>query len=159
MTERALLDFIGQLEAGGNYNAVFGNARASQDLSSCTLDQIQALQLAHAKRTGSSAFGKYQLLRKTLLGLRTRLNLSGDARFTPELQDRLAQSLLVARGLRKWQAGAMTDDAFMDSLAKEWASLPYRTGRSYYDGDGLNHALATRAEFKQVLEAVRNSNG
>lgn len=156
MTEQPLLDFIGQLESGGNYNAVYGNARAQRDLSVYSLDQIHALQLSHGKRTGSSAFGKYQFIRKTLLGLRTRLKLSGTDRFTPELQDRMALSLLIARGLRKWQSGAMTDESFMDSLSKEWASLPYCNGRSYYDGDGLNHALATRTQFKAVLQAVRN---
>ena len=155
MTERALLDFIGDLESGGNHNAVYGNPDAQCSLSRYSLNDIQRLQLEHGKRTGSSAFGKYQLIRKTLLGLRTRLKLSGNDPFTPELQDRLALSLMVARGLRKWQAGAMTDDAFMDALAKEWASLPYHNGRSYYDGDGLNHALASRDEFRHALRAAR----
>jgi muramidase (phage lysozyme) len=155
MPERALLDFIAGLESGGNYNAVYGNARATRDLSAFTLDQINALQLAHGKRYGSSAFGRYQFIRKTLLGLRTRLGLSGADRFTPELQDRLALSLLVARGLRRWQRGEMSDERFMDALSREWASLPYRTGRSYYAGDGLNHALATREQVRAVLREMR----
>lgn len=150
-----LLDFIGQLESGGNYNARFNDPHAQTDLSNFSLNQIHALQVAHGKRTGSSAFGKYQLIRKTLLGLRTRLNLSGTDRFTPELQDRLATSLLVARGLKRWQAGTLSDEDFMDNLSKEWASLPYRNGRSYYAGDGLNHSGATRGEFKSVLQAVK----
>ncbi|MGQ9815174.1 MAG: hypothetical protein ACUVR3_08495 [Candidatus Roseilinea sp.] len=155
MDDRVLLNFIGLLESGGNYNAVYGNAEASRDLSRFTLDQIHNMQLEHSKITGSSAFGKYQFTRRTLLGLRTRLGLKGSELFTPELQDRMARSLLVARGFNRWKAGQMTDDAFMDSLAKEWASLPYRTGRSYYDGDGLNRALATREEFREVLKAMR----
>ncbi len=155
MTDRPLLDFIGELESGGNYNAVFGNARASRELAHFSLDQIHDLQLAHGKRTGSSAFGKYQFIRKTLLGLRTRLKLTGRENFTPELQDRMARALLIARGLNRWKAGTLSDDAFMDSLSKEWASLPYRTGRSYYDGDGLNHALASRAVLREVLRVDR----
>lgn len=155
MNIKPLLDFIGKLEAGGNYNAVYGNAPASRDLSQFTLKQIHDIQLAHGKKTGSSAFGKYQFIRKTLLGLRTRVGLSGNEKFTPDLQDRLARSLLIARGLNRWERGEMSADAFMDSLSKEWASLPYRTGRSYYDGDGMNHALASRKEFREVLQAVR----
>lgn len=151
MSEKILLDFIGQLESGNNYNAIFGMATSQRELSKFTLDHIQTLQLNHAKKTGSSAFGKYQILRKTLLGLRTKLGLSPDAYFTPELQDRLALSLLATRGLARWKAGTLSDEGFMDNLSKEWASLPYRTGRSYYDGDGLNHSLASRAEFKRAL--------
>lgn len=155
MPERALLDFIARLESGDNYNAVYGNARATRDLSAFTLDQIAAMQMTHGKRYGSSAFGRYQLIRKTLLGLRTRLGLSGSDRFTPELQDRMALSLLIARGLRRWQRGERNDEAFMDALSKEWASLPYRNGRSYYAGDGLNHALATRDQVRAVLRKMR----
>lgn len=157
MNIKPLLDFIASLESNSNYNAVFGNANSTQELSDYTLTEVHDAQLAHGKLTGSSAFGRYQIIRKTLLGLRTRLGLLRSEKFTHELQDRLAQSLLIARGLRRWQRGEISDDAFMDALSKEWASLPYRNGRSYYDGDGLNHALATRSEFRHVLETLREN--
>lgn len=158
MNVRPLLDFIADLESNGNYNAVYGNTRATRDLSQYNLNMIDLQQLEHGKRTGSSAFGRYQFIRKTLIGLRNRLGVSGLEKFTDDLQDRLAIALLESRGLRKWANGGMTDDQFMDSLSKEWASLPYRNGKSYYDGDGMNHSLATRGQFKAVLRKVKSDD-
>lgn len=59
-----------------------------------TLDQIQDIQRAHGEKTGSSAIGRYQIIRKTLAGLMKKLSLSPNLKFTPELQDRLALALL-----------------------------------------------------------------
>lgn len=157
MNLQLLLDFIGKLESNGNYNAVWGNAHSIVDLSKYTLSQLEKKQRLWGRR-GSSATGKYQFMRKTLLLLRVRMLLSGDLYFTPELQEKLAMQLLKRRGLNRWlRKGVIDDDRFMDSLSKEWASLPYHTGRSYYDGDGLNHALASREEFRAILGATRNS--
>lgn len=151
-----LLDLIGALESNGNYNAVYGQAGATEDLSQYTLDQIHDLQYRHGKLTGSSAFGKYQFLRKTLLGLREQLGLSGAEKFTPELQDELATALLIGRGLYRWESGVLSDSTFMDNLSKEWASLPYRNGRSYYDRDSMgNHALTSRSEVRAALDKQR----
>jgi len=154
---RPLLDFIGHLESNGNYNAVFGNANATEDLGRLTLDEIHDRQLRHGKITGSSAFGKYQIIRKTLLGLREGLGLSRYEKFQPELQDSLATALIEQRGLHRWRTSERYDDDwFMNQLSKEWASLPYITGRSYYDGDSMgNHARATRDEFRAILQKVK----
>ena len=159
MNVKPLLDFIAKCEGtGNNYNAVYSNARATEDLSQFTLQQIHDKQYAWGKLKGSSAFGRYQILRKTLLRLRDVMGLYGTAKFTPELQDELCVMLLHQRGFSIWEAGRMSDNAFMDSLSKEWASLPYRTGRSYYEGDSIgNHARATRNEFKAALNAARNA--
>jgi hypothetical protein len=157
MNVKPLLDLIGKIEANGNYNAKFSAANASEDLSQYTVQQIQEKQYAWGKRTGSSAFGKYQFLRKTLRGLMDELDLSFYLRFTPELQDTLAEQLLVRRGLHRWEKGNISTDAFMDSLSKEWASLPYHNNRSYYDGDGLNHSLISRDEVRKVLNQIKST--
>jgi peptidoglycan hydrolase-like protein with peptidoglycan-binding domain len=157
MNVKPLLDLIGKIEANGNYNAKFSAPNASEDLSQYTVQQIQEKQYAWGKRTGSSAFGKYQFLRKTLKGLMYGLDLSSDLMFTPELQDKLAEQLLVRRGLHSWENGNISTDAFMDSLSKEWASLPYNNGRSYYDGDGLNHSLVSRDEVRKVLNQIKST--
>ena len=153
---KPLLDLIGSLESGGNYNAVYGDAGADDDLSQYTIDQIQDKQYRHGKRKGSSAFGRYQFLRKTLRHLCDQEGIPGSARFTPEMQDLLAEVLLAGRGLHRWEAGKLTDGQFMDNLSKEWASLPYLTGKSYYDGDSIgNHALISRPELEEVLQEVK----
>lgn len=144
---------IRQHESGGNYNAVYGNARSSVDLSQFTLDEILARQ-QRARRRGapSTAIGAYQFIYKTLRGLKSELGLSGSERFTPELQDELADALLERRGLSRFRAGRMSKRAFALQLSQEWASLPNpSTGRSYYAGDGLN---ASSARVRDVYAAL-----
>lgn len=152
-----LLDFIAGIESNGNYNAYYGKANSSDELSGFTLSQIEKKQRILARATGSSAFGRYQFLRETLIGLQTRLGLSPNELFTPDLQDRLAYQLLKSRGLNRWLSGQMTDEKFMDNLSKEWASLPYHTGKSYYNGDSMNNlALTSRSEFHAAIKKVRS---
>jgi hypothetical protein len=54
----------------------------------------------------------------------------------------------------------MTAEAFANSLAKEWASLPVVTGKkkgqSYYSGDGLNKALVNVEPFLAAVRAARD---
>lgn len=148
-----LAAFIGAKEANGNYNAVYGNAGSTVDLSQFTLDQILGAQEA-ARKAGaaSTAVGIGQFVYKTLKGLKEELGLSGKEPFTPELQDQLVHTLLVRRGLEKYKAGKITKSQFALRLSQEWAALPNpSTGRSYYDGDGLNSALTTTAKVYEVL--------
>ena len=155
MNTKPLLDLIGRIEANGNYNAKFSRVDASDVLSQYTVREIQRMQYRWGRSTGSSAFGKYQFIRKTLASLIDDLDIDDNAKFTPELQDKLAEELLERRGLARWVVGRMSDDAFMNSLSKEWASLPYHTGRSYYAGDGLNKSLISRNELRAALRAMR----
>ena len=155
MNTKPLLDLIGKIEAHGNYNAKFSQVDATEDLSQFTVNEVLRKQYRWGRSTGSSAFGKYQFIRKTLASLLDDLDIPGDTYFTPELQDQLAEELLERRGLSKWAAGRMSDERFMDSLSKEWASLPYHTGRSYYAGDGLNKSLTSRGQVRAVLQQVK----
>ncbi len=159
MNAKPLLDFIARIESGGNYNAIYGRPYSQDDLSQYTVAEIQAKQRSHGKITGSSAFGRYQFLRGTLAHLIDVLGIKKTARFTPELQDKLATHLLMKQGASEWwgNAGnAEKDEEFMDSLAKVWASLPYHTGKSYYSGDKMgNKSLTTRAELLAVLHKMR----
>jgi muramidase (phage lysozyme) len=149
-----LLDFIAGEEAAGNYNAVFGNSKSTDDLSRYTLDEI----IAQGKNgRASSAKGRYQFMQATLRDLKEELGLSGSERFTPELQDRLGLALLKRRGLDAWRAGKITDHEFADRLAKEWAALPDPdTGRSAYALDGLNAATTGVDDIMGAIEAARS---
>ena len=157
MNTKPLLDLIGEIESRGNYNAKFSQVNANEDLSQFSVREIQRKQHRWGRSTGSSAFGKYQFIRKTLGSLLDDLDIDDDALFTPELQDQLAEELLERRGLSKWAAGRMSDERFMDSLSKEWAALPYNTGRSYYAGDGRNKSLTSRGQVRAVLQQVKSS--
>jgi hypothetical protein len=106
-------------------------------------------------RTGYSAAGRYQIVRATLQSL-IDSDWKMTDRFDAETQDLLALGLLRRRGWDQWLAGRLTDAAFADALSMEWASLPYRTNRSYYDSDGHgNQALVSRDEVLRVLKGIR----
>jgi len=159
-----LLDFVAGPESNGNYNAVWGKANSNVDLSKFTLDEILKRQQQTVAQGGQSATGRYQFIRKTLLGLKKTLGLSGTEMFTPELQDNLAMQLLRQRGLEEFRAGKLPVEKFANNLAHEWASLPLlspvtdkKTGRvrqvgeSAYSGDGLNKAHVTPGQTVAAL--------
>jgi muramidase (phage lysozyme) len=140
---KGLLDFVAQHESGGNYNAIYGNAGATEDLSQYTLNEVLRKSAEHGKRTGSSAIGRYQFLTKTLKGLKDELDLTGNEPFTPELQDRLGYELLRRRGYDKFAAGEIDAATFGSNLANEWAALPKPDGRSAYHGDSMGNRALT----------------
>ena len=176
---RPLLDLIARHESesaasaqdvASGYDVVVWQAfhvlRPERPLSCMTVGEVLAWQLRAIReyraqrkaRTGYSAAGRYQIIRSTLQGLvdagATRL----DETFGADTQDALGFALLRRRGFMRWLAGRMTDDRFADSLSKEWASLPYKTGRSAYDRDGHgNRSLVSREEVMAVLKAIKDA--
>lgn len=130
---KPLLDMIS--EAEGTTKLGYNDSFAHQirgSLTDKTIDQVIAMQ---GKMSGSSAIGRYQFMRATLLGLKKKMGLSGNEMFDGAMQDRLATVLLKLRGLDAWLQGKMSDAKFMHNLSVEWAGLtdPY-TGRGYYPG-------------------------
>lgn len=130
----ALLDAISKAEGTRGYSDSF-NHQLTQDLTGKTLNEIDQIQ---AGMKGSSAIGRYQFMRTTLKGLRRELGLSGQEKFTPELQDRLGRRLLQRRGYDKFMRGEMPREQFMKNLSTEWAGVTDAAGRSTHAGVGLN---------------------
>ena len=105
---RGMLDLIGAAEgtdAGRGYNETLARGKftnGDRNLVFMSLDQIDKLQtkmLQHPDNTyNSSALGRFQIVQKTLRGLRGELGLKGSDIFSPEMQDRLAMQLLRRRG-------------------------------------------------------------
>lgn len=151
-----LLALIYKHEAGGNFNAVYGNAGSTRDLAQLTLDQVLATQVAARRRgAASTAIGAPQFIHKTLKGLKAELGLTGKEKFTPALQNHLAMALLVRRGWLQFRAGKLSRRAFALRLSQEWASLPNpETGRSYYAGDNLNRSSVRPREVYAALGFV-----
>jgi muramidase (phage lysozyme) len=141
-----------------DYDVTFNYGRSepagrTQPLSEMTLDEVNALQ---RRMRGSSAVGRYQIVRRTLDGLRARYGLDGCELFDGELQDRLARALLAARGYDRFCAGEISADEAMDGLAREWASLPDPDGGSHYRFGGKPQPVrTTRAALRAALEAAR----
>ncbi len=164
-----LLDFIGQHESNNNYNAFFGHAGNTNDpdFTAMTVAAVIAWQRAFVNAgSKSSAVGKYQFLRNTLLDLVKQGHAANDQLFNAALQDKLAIALMERRKLGRYIAGALSTVEFGIHLAKEWASLPVtrnvkrgnrtiKQGQSYYAGDGLNKALVSVPAFLSAIDTAR----
>lgn len=100
------------------------------------------------------AIGRYQFIPATLRRVMRKVGASSQQRFSPQLQDQLADVLLAEAGYHDIKAGRMTRKAFMNNLAKIWAGLPNETGRSHYAGYAGNKASMSWARFEaQMVQA------
>jgi hypothetical protein len=167
-----LLDFIGGIEAPHGYETVYGNnqAKLPKPLTRMTIDEVIAAGSGWTRRFGSSACGKLQFMKATLIRLKKVLGLSGRELLDGPMQEALGYQLLKERGYAKFLAGAMSRTAFGLALAQEWASFPVLVatkgqkrrvarGQSFYAGDGLNKALVSAAAVEAMLDKVKAAGG
>ncbi len=168
-----LLELIGQKEAGGDYNKAYGGSNPlinGKPATESTIAEVRQWQREFvAGGSASSAIGKYQIIQKTMDGLIyelaaedgvSRQEFMADNLFDEAMQDRMAVQLLERRGLDKYVEGSMSERDFLNELSKEWASLPYQNGRSYYDGDGLNASGVDRVTVTAAARVAKDqANG
>jgi hypothetical protein len=117
----------------------------------------------------TTAIGAFQIVdqpnARTLSGLVRTMGLTGDELFSPELQDRMADTLMEGRGLSKFKAGKITAKQFAREMSKEWAGLPVLEstrgargpilrGQSYYQNDGINSSQKVSDEELRVYEDI-----
>ncbi|MFU0503669.1 lysozyme family protein [Pseudaminobacter sp. NGMCC 1.201702] len=163
-----LLDFIGDIEAPQGYGTIYANKqhKLAKPLTSMTLGDVVDAQPGWSKNHGSSAAGRYQFMKATLIDLSRELGLRGNQIFDADLQDRLAFHLLKRRGYEGFMAGQISHTEFGRRLAMEWASLPVlaatkggsrtvKRGQSFYAGDGLNKSLVKPETVEALLDRVR----
>jgi hypothetical protein len=174
-------NIIGKLESGGDYNklvtATSGKGiTPEKPLTEMTLDEISKLQ-DEMKKSGqypSTAVGKYQFLQDTLKGVSKQEGLTGETKFTPEVQEQLFTRTLKNRGLEEYQSGKMSKEEFQNNLAKEYASIPVATdvhrpagkgyeardikaGESYYVGVAGNKAnMQSQSNIDKALERLKS---
>lgn len=146
---------IASAEAGGmGYDAVQYGARIKtpKPPTHMTLSEI----VAWIRETPGQphAIGRYQFIPKTLARLVRKVGAEGHMRFSPALQDRLADELLIEAGLHAFRDGVKSRKAFMLNLAKIWAGLPTASGRSYYEGYAGNKATMTYARFDAEMKRI-----
>lgn len=159
---RPALDLIGYTEGtdeGRGYNETLAYGKLTGgpvDLVGMTLDQVDALQtrmLSHpANVWNSSAAGRYQIVRTTLREIRETLSLTGKEKYDARMQDRMGCFLLGKRGIDLWLSGSMTENALINELAREWASMPTERDVGYYSGQ---NARVKSARVREVLAEVR----
>lgn len=100
------------------------------------------------------AIGRYQFIPKTLKRLVNELGVEPSQRFTPHLQDRLADVLLADAGLAELRTGQIGRHTFMNNLARIWAGLPNSSGKSHYHGYAGNKASMTWAYFDAQMSEI-----
>ena len=153
----ALLDLIAVPESSGNYNAWYGDADQDRvDLARLIITEIRDLQADLVRSNGGSAIGRYQILDDTLDGLIDRMGLTGNERFTPALQDRMALELARDAGMEGWVSGRISDERFAGNLAEIWAGLPRdASNQSYYEGIQGNRATVDWHAVVGTLRDIR----
>ena len=148
----AILGFVSKAE-GADFNTLFGGSKVI--LEEKTVAEVQQMQRAHGKKTGSSATGAYQVMRKTLSDLIDQGVVDPDEPFTEDVQNRIGMALLERRGYADWKSGKLTTEQFADRLAQEWAALPLGSGKSAHEGKMGNKARVPRAELVAMLEGLK----
>lgn len=156
-----LLTAIAQAESGGNYNAYYGNA-ANKTIRFTDMSVSDVLQWQKeyvSQGSVSSAAGRYQIIRPTLLKLVQELHIDPQTHFDEKLQDQMAIALLERRGSLEYVEKKITREQFAANLSKEWASLPKTTGpnpgESYYAADGINKSRVSINEIYNVLDQLK----
>lgn len=100
------------------------------------------------------AIGRYQFIPSTLRALVEALEIDPAARFSPTVQDRLADRLLAQAGMHAFATGALSRDRFMLNLARIWAGLPTASGASYYEGYAGNSATMSWQAFESAMADI-----
>ena len=149
------LALIARAEAGKKgYDAVQYGARIKPPLPPTAMTVQQIYDWIDDTPGQPHAIGRYQFIPATLRRLMQRLKIDPRSPFSPHVQDRLADQLLVEAGLQRFLAGDLPRHAFMNNLAKIWAGLPNDTGKSHYDGYAGNKATMTWAHFDAEMARI-----
>lgn len=150
-----LRDLIARAEAGqAGYDAVQHGARIKPPAPPTRLTLAQIYAWIEATPGQPHAIGRYQFIPTTLRHSARRLGLTPATRFSPAVQDRLADLLLGDAGLARAQSGEMPPETFMHNLARIWAGLPTASGRSYYHGHAGNKAVLGYARYASEVRAI-----
>lgn len=153
-----LRDLIARAEAGRmGYDAVQQGARVKPPKRPTAMTLSEIYDWVDATPGQPHAIGRYQFIPATLKHSAKRLGLPPSTRFSPAVQDRLADLLLGDAGLLKVQQGEITAERFMLNLARIWAGLPMASGRSYYDGYAGNKAVLGWDSYSSQVRAILGS--
>jgi hypothetical protein len=153
--EEWLLDFISIAEwTYWNYNAIYWNWDQSKiNFTDMTLWEILDYQKKYTDNWSySSAIGKYQFIRQTLLEMVSKYWIDMDEKFTPELQDRLALLKMKEYWLDEFKNNWDTAK-FQYKLSQIWASIPKdKSWLSYYSDDWVNNARVKPKDIQNQLQ-------
>ncbi|MFB9151685.1 hypothetical protein [Roseovarius ramblicola] len=150
-----LRDLIARAEAGAaGYDAVQDGAYALPPRRPTRMSLRNIFGWIDATPGQHHAIGRYQIIPATLRRLVARAGIGPDTRFSPSVQDRLADMLLDDAGLDAVRRGEISRAAFRLNLAKVWAGLPTAKGRSYYHGVAGNRAALSYDSYKSAVDDI-----
>jgi len=150
-----LRQLIGHAESRSDgYDAVQHGARVKPPGRPTQLTIGEIIAWIDATPGQPHAIGKFQFIPPTLLRLVARTGMPPTTKFSPQVQDRLADELLLEAGLREVSSGNMGRHHFMGKLAMIWAGLPTADGKSYYDGYAGNKASMTWAQYDTEMKRI-----
>ena len=106
------------------------------------------------------AAGRYQIISPTLAATIKRMRLSGNEKFTNELQDKMFESIISQNpkiaGFLNGKHNSVKNA--QSGLADVWASfIDPETGKGRYDKAGTNKATIQPAESEKMLLSMRNT--
>ena len=152
---RQLFDLISRAESGrAGYDAVQHGARVRPAKLPTDMTIAEIYAWISATPSQPHAIGRYQFIPATLRRLVAASATPVTARFSPALQDELADILLQEAGYDDFVEGRMEQIAFMNNLARIWAGLPNASGRSHYHGVAGNRASISWARFHAEIAQI-----
>ena len=154
---------LGQVmkKAEGDYGVVNTGKRGGYKAARVNLEGMTVAQVMDAQTRGDfNAAGRYQIIGTTMRDAAKTLGLSGNEMFDRATQDRIfVEYLLKHKRKAVWNyINGKSDDLHgaMLALSQEWASFADpRTGKSYYDGDGVNRASVGINQSAALLQQAR----
>ncbi|MDO6587804.1 hypothetical protein Q4543_20030 [Salipiger sp. 1_MG-2023] len=150
-----LRDLIGHAEAGrAGYDAVQHGARIRPSRRPTDMTVAEIFGWIKATPNQPHAIGRYQFIPATLRGLVRRAGVNPQQRFSPALQDHLANLLLEDAGFGAFTAGKMSHRSFMYNLAGIWAGLPLPSGRSRYEGYAGNRSTISWNTYRTEITRI-----
>lgn len=150
-----LKSLIALAEAGSKqYDAVHVGARKPVPKPPTQMTLAMIDRWTRATPGQPHAIGRYQFIPSTLRSLTKRAGYSKTTVFTPKVQDRLADYLLIDAGINSFAEGKLSRTQFMDNLALIWAGLPLRNGKSAYHNYAGNRATVTRPFFDREMRRI-----
>lgn len=164
--EGKILDLIASVESGGSYTAVYPGS-SQPEILNMTIEELYAdmrkrvdqQKKKSPDKSASSASGRYQYIRKTLVWIVKDMGIDPKAAiFDENMQDKICIHHLKKHGLDDWKEGKMKTTEFLHKLSKTWAGIPNpETGQSYYKGVGDNQSHVTATSFIDTLDGVLKS--
>jgi peptidoglycan hydrolase-like protein with peptidoglycan-binding domain/muramidase (phage lysozyme) len=157
-----VLDLVASKESAGYYDIMNGGKRFPEILD-MTFAQLKQFQDKHANKAlkRSSAAGRYQIMGfnnepKNSYVQKAGLDYNKDL-FSPENQDKIGIVFLRECGLQSWLAGTMSNEAFLDKIARIWMAFADSKGVSPHAGDGYNGQGIGPKWTLSALDRIQNS--